>query len=412
MKNLRNSLLAVSFALLLRADFQPSSWNYRRPLPVEAGSPLTVFNLDRQTYVHSQPDLADLRVVRGQDEVPYVLDKMSGSRQLVEVSSNVLNQGVTTTGDLELTVDVGVSKRHNGIRLATPRTNFRQRVSVATSDDGRTWTRVRDDGYIFDFSQDASHVSVSSVSYPVSSRRYVRLTVYGWNDPKSVTGCWVSLEESTSPVRDVMASLKAEPEQEPKTQSTLYTWDLGSQGIPHDELTLEIEAPGFYRAAVVESSGDGKQWYPIGQGVLWRFPKDQSLTLDFPQSHEQYLRLRIYNRDDRPLTVKAATIAVIQTRVKFQTGVAGSYALYYGNADAHTPAYDLRDLLAREAPRAEVAVSAGAEERNPAYREKAPPAKPWSEQHPEVLYVTLALAVVGMGFVTVRFLRKVGAENR
>lgn len=252
---------ALSCAFVLRADFQPSSWKFRRPLPAGAEAPLAVVNIDRGTYVHSQPGLADLRVVNGQTEVPYVLERLSGSHQHTEVSSTEpLNQGVTASGDLELTMDVGAGQRHNGVRLATTRINFRQRVSVATSDDGRAWTRVRDDGYIFDFSQDEQHVSVLEVGYPVSSRRYVRLTVYGWNDPKAVERSWITLDKTELPVRDVMATLKADPQQEAKTQSTLYTWDLGLAGIPYDQLSVVVDAPAFERAATVETSPDGKDW--------------------------------------------------------------------------------------------------------------------------------------------------------
>ncbi len=403
-------------ALLLRADFQPSRWQFRRPLSFDSGVAAATINIDRGIYVHSEPGLGDLRVVHGgssaPEEVPYVLEKMSGSRQRREISSRVIDQGVTPAGNLELTVDLGAAQRHNGIRLATPRNNFRQRVGIATSEDGLNWARVRDDGYVFDFSQDNRRVSVLYVGYPVSSRRYVRVTVYGWNDPKAVAQCWVAIEENTPPVRDAMASLIPAPQLDAETQSTIYTWDLGMPGIPHDQLSLEIDTPAFERAAAAETSSDGKDWSPLGSGALYRFSKEQSLSLDFPVSHDRYLRLRIYNRDDRPLEVKAAGLSVIRTRVKFKGANSGAYWLYYGNADAHPPSYDLRDQLAREAPVSELTIAPGAEEPNPDYRQKPPPVKPWSERHPAVLYVTLALAVVGMGTVTVRFLKKAGALSQ
>jgi hypothetical protein len=414
MKKLASSLLAcvLCCALLLKADFQPSRWKYRRSLLIDAAAQMVALNADRGIYINSQADLADLRVVSGQEEVAYILEKMSGSHQREEVSSRVVDQGVTSLGNLELTVDVGDGHRHNGIRLSTLRTNFRQRVGIATSDDGHRWARARDDGSIFDFSQDDRRVSILYVGYPVSSRRYIRVTVYGWNDPRAVTRCWVTIEESKATVRDAMASLKAEPQQDAKTQSTLYTWDLGVPGIPHDELSLEVDTPAFERAAVVETSRDGRDWSVLGTGVLFRFPKEESLTLDFPESHQQSLRLRIYNRDDRPLVVKTAMLSVIRARVKFKPVGGDSYWLYYGNAEAHAPLYDLRDLLAREAPGPETTLTAGIEERNPTYREKPPSPKPWSEQHPAILYIALALAVVGMGTVTIRFLRKARAESR
>jgi hypothetical protein len=403
MNKLISSLLWC--ALLLRADFQPSSWKYRRPLAA-AETPVGVVNIDRGIYVNAQPGLGDLRVVSGQGELPYVLERMSGSRQRTEVSSNEpLNQGVTASGDLELTVDVGAGQRHNGIRLSTNRVNFRQRVGVATSDDGREWLRVRDDGYIFDFSQDEQHVSVLEAGYPVSSRRYVRLTVFGWKDPKAVSQCWITLDKNEPPVRDVMATLKADPQQESKTQSTLYTWDLGVS-IPYDELSVNVDTAAFQRAATVETSQDGKDWGRLANGVLSRFGKEESLTVELPESHERYLRLRIYNRDDQPLALKTAALSVVRSRLKFKPAAGASYWLYYGNLDAHAPSYDLRDQLAREGPVPEATILAGSEEPNAAYREKPAPEKPWSEQHPGVLYITLALAVVSMGIITVRFLRK------
>jgi hypothetical protein len=400
-------------ALLLRADFEPSSWKFRRPLSTGQEAPVAVVNIDRAIYVNSQPGLADLRVVSGQGEVPYVLERISGSRQHTEVSSSEpLNQGVTASGDLELTVDVGTGQRHNSIRLATTRVNFRQRVGVATSDDGRAWTRVRDDGYIFDFSQDEQHVSILEVGYPVSSRRYVRLTVYGWNDPKAVERAWITLDKNELPVRDLMATLKADPQQDAKTQSSLYTWDLGVSGLPYDQLSLEVDTPAFERAATVEISKDGKDWQSLANGVLWRFGSEESLTIELPESHDRYLRLRIYNRDDQPLAVKTAMLSVVRSHLKFKPVAGASYWLYYGNADAHAPSYDLRDRLAREGPLPETMIPAGPEESSPSYREKPPTPKPWSEQLQGILYITLALAVVSMGVVTVRFLRKAGAASR
>jgi hypothetical protein len=412
-----SSLLGYSMccAVLLQADFQPSRWKYRRPLVVDSTARLMIWNVDRGTYTHSQPDLSDLRVVNRQGEVPYVIEKMSGSHRRADISRDVIDQGVSERGDhgrsLELTVDVGAGHRHNGIRLSTSRANFRQRVGIATSDDGRRWTRVRDDGYIFDFSADDRQISVLYVGYPVSSRRYVRATIYGWNDPHAVTDCWVTIEEDQPSMRDTMASLKPEPSEDTKTQSTIYAWDLGVAGIPYDQLALDIDTPEFQRAAAVETSTDGQNWSVLGQGVLSKFAQEASLKLNFGESHQRYLRLRIYNRDDKPLAVKSGTLSVIRTRLKFKPAGGGAYWLYFGNAEAHAASYDLRSSLARDAPTPDITISAGAEEVNPSYREKHPPAKPWSEQHPEILYVILALAVVGMGIVTIRFLKKAGAAN-
>src|SRR5581483_7112727 len=229
----RLPLLLAAGALMLLADFEPSRWLFRRPLPIDGTAPFATFNIDRTIYVASRPDLADLRVVSGADEVPYVLEKMSGAQRDEQVAAQILDQGVTPSGDLELTADAGAERVHNGITLATSKTNFRQRVAIAASDDRRRWTRIRDDGYIFDFSQDGRQISAMHVSYPRSSRRYLRVTIFGWKDPKAITGCFVSMRDDEAAVRDTMASLHTNAELDAKTQSSVYTWDLGGQGIPH-----------------------------------------------------------------------------------------------------------------------------------------------------------------------------------
>jgi hypothetical protein len=416
-KPLNNALGLVLFGvMLLHADFQASRWKYRRPIPVDAAAlapnGVLILNVGRDLYIHSRPGLGDLRIMKGPTEVPYVLETISGTHRLDEVSNGVVEQGVNSSGDLQLTLDVGVDRRHNGVRIATSRTNFRQRVGIFTSDDQRHWLLIRDDAYIFDFSQADRRVSILEVSYPVSSRRYVRAVIHGWNNPKAVKGAWATIEDDHAPIRDTVATLTPAPQQDAKTQATLYTWDLGIAGIPHDQLALDIDTPAFQRATEMETSFDGKEWSTLSMGIVWRFPKEHSFTLDFPESHQQFLRLRIFNQDDRPLNVKAATLSVIRRRLIFKpsTGAAPCW-LYYGNSDTHSPSYDLSTLLAREAPSPETTIVTGAEESNADYREKLPPTPPWSERHPAILYFTLAVAVLGMGTVTVRFLKKATAQK-
>jgi hypothetical protein len=68
--------------------------------------------------------------------------------------------------------------------------------------------------------------------------------------------------------------------------------------------------------------------------------------------------------------------------------------------------YDLEAVLEKEAGVAAVALSAGAEEKNPAWRAVVVE-KPWTERHPEVLWGVLGAAVLGLGYLSVRFLLKV-----
>ena len=69
------------------------------------------------------------------------------------------------------------------------------------------------------------------------------------------------------------------------------------------------------------------------------------------------------------------------------------------------PEYDLASVLARQSL-PEHAWTLERQEPNPLYRPPTPPKKPWSEQHPAMLYTVLGGAVLALGIATLRFMAR------
>ncbi len=393
------------FAALAWADFDAAHWQFLRPLTANQPDQVSVLPLDRTVYEHAQADLSDLRIVRDGREVSYVIEKLTGAAQQTEMQPEILDRSVVPGGGLELTLDMGRTARHNRLRIATGETNFRIKVRIETSTDAKRWALARGDGYVFDFTQGGRSISVLTVEYPTSTRRYVRAAFLGWTKIDAVTGAWLTDYQEHPAVWQTVAV--ARPARVEERQASLVTFDLGAEGLPHSRLRLETGATLFHRACEIESSSDRKEWSYIGSGVVYRFPDEGSLSLEFPEQSSRYVRLRIYNGDDRPVPLEQAFFDTVERRVKFLPAAAGEYALYYGNPEARTPSYDLGAILARRALGAEVTLEAGAERVNAAYRPPPPQQKPWSDRHPAVLYTVLGAAILVMGYVTVRFLGKV-----
>ncbi|HEY1203639.1 MAG: DUF3999 family protein [Bryobacteraceae bacterium] len=398
-------LSLLCLAALMRADFDPAHWQFLRTSTAGAAQQVCVLPLDRTVYERARADLADLRVVRDGREVPYVIETLAGSVDGTELRPEILDRSVVAGAGLELTLDLGRTARHNRLRIATGQTNFRVKVRIETSADGRRWALARADGYVFDFTQGRRSIHVLTVEYPLSTRRFVRTTFFGWMRTDAVTGAWLTDYQERPAVWQSVAV--AQPARTEDRETSLVVFDLGAARLPHSRLRLESDAALFHRACEIESSADRKEWRYIGSGVVYRFPDEESLTLDFPEQWDRYLRLRIFNGDDRPVPFPRAVFETIERRVKFLPGGAGQVALYYGNPEAREPSYDLGAILARRAEAAEIVLGAGAERRNGAYRPPAPPEKPWSDRYPAVLYTVLAAAILGMGYVTVEFLRRV-----
>ena len=401
----RTVLSVLALATPLVAGFDASHWQYQRSVKVEMAGHVHAVILDREIYAGAQVGLGDLRLTLNGRETPFVFSSAQGRMTETEWPPIVFNRAVVPGRGLQLTLDAGRSHAHNRLRIATRLLNFRIPVKIETSDDAQSWDIARSDGSLFDFTQADRHASVLSLDYPLSKRRFVRATFLGWMREDAVESAWLTLHGESSTVSRTLAT--AAPARMEKDGITNLAFDLGAPHLPYTRIRIESDTARFYRACDVESSDNGKDWTYLSTQAIYRLDGDESLALSYSGLPERYVRLRLRNGEDQPLTVRQAEFDAVEQRMEFLPSTAGEYSLYYGNAKAHAPTYDLGMILAKRAPEQAVIVAAGPQELNPGYRREEPPAKPWSERHPEVLYVTLGLAVAGMGWYCVRFLREV-----
>lgn len=400
---------ALAFALPLAADFQPEKWKFRRPVAVAPGSGLAAVAVDRATYLAAQTGLGDLRVLRGAEEVPYLIESRTGSTESNPVRAEILDKGAGA-GGLSLILAFEKLARHSEITVETPLRNFRHPVTLETSENRKDWELVKK-GFLFDFSEDGKHFSSLAIAYPVSTRRYLRLRIEGIADPEAVTGV-TAAEVIEEPAKYVAyGSCLPTPAESDRPRTSLHACDLGTEGIPATRAVFEIadadRSRGFHRAAELEASLDGKAWSEFASGVLVKTEGQESLTLFLTGNAgrtPRYWRARLYHRDDQPLNIQRIRFESVERVVKFERAQAGEYRLYYGNADANTPAYDLAARIGSRKLE-EAAATLGPSEPNPAYREPVPPPKPFSERYPWLLTGVLVAAVLGLGTVAVRFLK-------
>jgi hypothetical protein len=395
------SLLAA--AVLLPADFDPARWRWRHRLPV-AGSPgLYVVGFDPEAYRTARADFADVRIVRDGAEVPYILDILSGGVDVREFRPQILDIGVVPGAGLQLTLDLGRSLQHNRVRLSTGETPVRQYIRIETADRPGDWVLVRDDGYVLG--------SGFTVDYPLSTRRYVRVTCPAWKRPEDVKNAWIEWREERPEVLQTVAVLDPRRSEDPQAQATILLLDLGPSPPLYDRMRVETDAPRFYRNVSVDISPDSVEWIPLGAGPITRTPdQPELLTIRLGDRRLRYLRARIQNRDDAPLPNVRVHLQVAARQVRFVPAAgAGQYWLYYGNPEAKQPSYDLVSVLHRRDPPVPPVMVGGQPEANPDYR---PPVRPWTDRFPALLYGTLAAAILGLGYLSVRLLWKVNAPNR
>jgi hypothetical protein len=402
-KSIRLPLFLLLALWAAAAPFDASEWRFRRAITPAAEKGLVAVRLDRTVYRHWRPGGADLRVVRQGETIPYVLQTLRGAGGEKAIAVQVLDRG-SADGRLEFTLDTGRRMPHNRVRIATGERNFRQKVRVEASDDRARWFVLRDEVWIFDFSEEGRTLRSDTIEYPVSTRRYLRISIDGWDASRDVTGAHVTFSEPGRTEREELAEPVKTIREDEKCRCTLVELDAGAPGLPQEWIAIETGAPYFQRAVEVERSEDGKAWDYVSSGVIARLPGEESLVLALPETRSRYLRLRIYNRDDKPLPIGRIRTLGVARQVMFEQEASDAYFLLYGNPTAAAPAYDFAEALARRAPQELRLVTMGAEEANPGYRPPPEPAKPWSERNPALLYGVLFLAVTVLGWLSFRLL--------
>jgi hypothetical protein len=395
------------FALLgSAAPLDLSAWKYRKQIPLTSGDGLAVVKLDRDVYIGSSNGLADLVVIRDGKELPFVLNTRHPRPDADPGAERILDESIVPGTGLQFMIHLRRPTEHNSIVLHTDEKNFRHRVRIETSQDGARWATARSDGAIFNFSQDGRDFSSTAVEYPVSTRAFIRVTIFGWTKTGVVTAA-IADRKGHPAAYEVFSTLAPQVWEDSATKSTVVTVDQGVTGLPISRIRLETSSPQFQRAVMIETSDDGKLWEYLAQDVIARLPgpdfREESLDIR-AQGARRYLRMRIYNRDDQPLQIGHINLEGLVSEIKFLMPEEGPYWLYYGNPGVtRLHEYDLSAVLSRRSFH-EVSPVLGSAEPNPAYRPPPVPRKPWSEQHPVILYTVLGGAVLALGIATLRFM--------
>jgi len=374
--------------------------------------------LDASVYEGARRDLADLRIRDDQGAaVPYLLECGATGGAPEPLRPTVLNRSFVRGQAASVALDFGDRVRKRELLLRLSGDNFRRRVMVEGSDDGQRWDIVTDTAYVFAV-PGPSPARYETVSFPENDQPRLRVTVFmGPDDPPRIEIDDVSVRGETARLVEIGRAVVPSVTTDERAHETLLTLDLGARHQPFRGITLDVAEPRFFRGAVVEVRADPQpparpgqaapplQWIPLGEGALYRYPAEdgrgENLRLAV-SGRDRVLRVRIRNRDDRPLTVRGVTVWSPVERLLFEAQVGRRYRVTYGSPDLHAPEYDLQRTADAEA------WGAVAREARLGPAAALPPssiALPWTERHPALLWTGLVVIVGLLGVVTWRALQ-------
>jgi len=387
----------------------PAQWEYRRKLTVKSPGVLHLVRLGPEILAHAQPDLADVRVMWQDGALPYAIETLSGSVEEQRFAARLTDQVKTPEGAVRFTLQAPAAARHSRVRIETAERGFRRKVKLESSDDGKAWDTVLDDGYVMVHEQDGSVWEALEVDYPASTRPYLRVTIADWPDVKTLAGAALLLRTVRAPLRQTVREFTPKAEQGENPKESLLRMDFGEKPAPWSSLRVETAAKAFHRPARVSVSGDGKLWRTACAGVLFRTGKSETVTIECGEQRARYARLHIYNRDDEPVAVSKVAVEALVRMARFIPREEGEHSLWYGNPKAKPVSYDLAIVLDRDAPIERIVLIPGPERR---YGDFLGEIKPWTEKHPVVLYTAVFAAAALIAAFTLRAMKKIAAKEQ
>jgi hypothetical protein len=387
-------------------------WRYSRAIASPRSGFLNYITLDREVFVRSENRLADLRVIDDLgNEQPYELrNRLVPPAQSVPIPATLRENSFVPGQFTQVIVDLGDrSDFHNTLRVQTSESDFINWVEIAASDDARLWRIVKPRAPISRFRRENLEGS-QTIRYSENNARYLRLRIQETAHQFPVTG--VDVFASQAMQKEALAPgalpliAMLPPDSTGLPSQTQWTVDLGSTTIPVAELDFETDQPDFYRAVRILTSTDEKEWQPAGGGEIYRYTSgaktEESLRVPCCENWgARYWRFEILNGNDAPLSSTRMSVAMRLQFVLFRPRENRSYRLLTGNARASAPQYDFARTLRIQPNEELLQLTLGPEEETSNYADP----RPFTERHPNLLWLALGLAIGVLGYAALRALR-------
>jgi hypothetical protein len=390
-------------------------FKYQRPVQAQPNGQRFVA-VDEQIWKNARPDLGDLRLYSGQQEVPYALMVKRGSRENDNKDVSVLQQSVIG-GKTQFLIDMTGVAEYDHIDLKLAAKNFVAHARVEGQEDlhGKNWALLGE-SILYDLSKENLGGN-SILRLPLSTYKYLRVTIDGPVKPADIVGASSEFRQEQKAVwRDVggaptvaeMPMSAARNDSLRRTgKATVLTFAVPEK-VPVDRVTFGIDPaqPNFRRPVQITSDKDDY----VGSGEINRVHmvrQGQKIDTDdydvnFSAVGHKTIKVIIDNGDDPPLKIKSARLQQLEHRLYFDAPASGPLTLYYGDEKLDPPVYDYAKLfvLAKDAAPAQL----GAEQVNAAFTGR-PDERPWTERHPAVLWIAIVAAVLILGAIALRSMK-------
>ena len=381
----------------------PAYFKYRREVqPINSAGQHYIV-VDEVIWRHARPDLDDLRIYASEKELPYKMSVETGGSETEQKQFRVL-QPASIGAKTQFLLDMSGIDEYDRIHLTLATKNFVAHARVEGQDDphGTKWALLGTTT-LYDLS-DEKLGSNSTLQIPLSAFKFLRITVDSAVKPSDVKN---GTAGATHAQKAIWREVTSPSRLEQHGKETVITFDVPAN-TPVERLMLDIDPaqPSFFRQIQIRGGKD--ELYGTNQiSRIHMLRNGQKVdvdrtSMDLCGNCQGILKVVIQNGDDPPLKISGAHLQQSERRIYFDSGADERPWLYYGDEKLGAPEYDYAKLFQKNA--SVDALALDPEVNNAAYVPR-PDDRPWTEQHPVLLWAAILAAVVILGALALRSLK-------
>lgn len=409
-------LLGLIFLIgsMAHADFKLTDWPHFKeigPLNKEGYIEVTI---DKEVYKQTMDKLEDLRIIdEKKNEIPFKLLVERSSTKETAYSPKLFNLSFIPGSHSLFMLDLGEQGFFNNrLTIDTSSTNFSRKVEIEGSDDRKVWYKVKSEGYIFDVSEEYK-TRHTTLNYPENRYRYLKVIIWDYNEkPLKITGAQL-YRRVVKKAKEVLLTTKIiERKEDPELKATQLYLDFGSKGQPSHRIEIISPDKNYHRRIEIAGSNDREEWFSLGSGYIFNYDtekfKAKDIDTNYQEGQYQFLRITIFNYDNRPIDINNIKAYGIPRRIFYHYDPTHRYFLYYGNQEAKAPRYDIEQLLPHLTTKGLAVLTLGKEEKNPNY---IPRRGPWTEEKPYLLWGIIIIAILVLACLILKLSKQVKGKS-
>ena len=408
---------------------EPQHFRYQRSisLPVNAtGQACTI--LDANVFAHAASEsLNDLRLYAPSGETPFNFS-ISGTQSTEDDPALLRNIGIAS-GDLVF--DIEMPRRpYSAVVLDLAAKDFLGTAAVSSSDGHGGVPTDLGTFAIFDLT--FQHLS-RSTTLPLQESTFPELHI-----ALHLTPAPGSLKHDLGP--SILHGVTVPPSREAQTlytavastttftrhgRETIATIHLPAH-VPVERIAFTLDSKfkrNFLRSVTIAATPDGNRdpaatetltgqisHVTLPQEIEPREPAidsgdetvDTALGADLRTGAT--VKITVQNGDDPPLPLTSAQLEMRQRKICFDA-TGSSYILRYGDPALRAPVYDYARLFIASAK--PIPATLSPEQRNPGFVARLD-TRPYTERHPEILWIGLLAVLAVLGSIALRSARRQG----